>query len=161
MKTLNQIITLLILVLLGCNREVLQPGITLDASSDCKSILKSGMGIPGNQDCIQYSFQDNRLVIKHINAGFNCCPEGFKVSLAVKGDTLIITEEENSSLCDCNCLFDLDYTLTDIDKDSWWIRVVEPYVQGQGQDLILFEANLRKDTSGLVCFERTTYPWRF
>ncbi|MFH0762004.1 MAG: hypothetical protein V2A67_10930 [Bacteroidota bacterium] len=160
MKTLNLAVIVMILLLWGCDRETLQPAIQLDNATDCKGPeLKSIQGITTTQDCIQYEYQDNILTIKHVNAGFNCCPQGFNVNLAVSGDTLIISETENSSMCDCCCLFDLDYTLTDIGNRTWWIRVNEPYVQGPDEEKILFQVNLKLNPSGEKCFERSGYPW--
>lgn len=160
MKTLNLTVIVMILLLWGCDRETLQPAIRFDDATDCKGLeLKSIQGISTTQDCIQYEYQDNILTIKHDNAGFNCCPEGFVVDLKVSGDTLIISESENSSLCDCCCLFDLDYTLTDIKKDTWWIKVNEPYLRGSGGEQILFQINLSKNPTGEKCFERNGYPW--
>jgi len=150
----------MILFLWGCDREILTPDIQLDASTDCKGFeLKAALDVPQNEDCIAWRFSDNQLIIKHINTGFNCCPEGFDVNLAVKGDTLIISESEHSAMCDCNCLYDLEYTLTGIEKGTWWIRVVEPYIRSSEDEPILFEVNFRKDTSGQVCYTRNFYPW--
>lgn len=160
MKTLNLTVIVMALLLLGCDRETLRPAIQFDEATDCKGTeLKAAQGIASTEDCIQYEYQDNILNITHINAGFNCCPEGFAVDLVVSGDTLIISESENSSLCDCCCLFDLSYTLTDISKDTWWIKVNEPYIQGSDEDKILFQVNLKQDPSGEKCYERNWYPW--
>ena len=160
MTTPNLTIIAMILLLWGCDRETLQPAIHFNDATDCKGLdTKSTQDIGTNQDCIQYDYQDNVMIIKHVNAGFNCCPEGFTVDLKVSGDTLIISESENSSLCDCSCLFDLDYTLTDIKKDTWWIKVNEPYLQGSDDQQILFQVNLNKNPAGEKCFERTQYPW--
>jgi len=127
----------------------------------CKNLeLKANSDQASDQDCIRYAWlAGDTLSIRHVNAGFNCCPQGFKVKLAVIGDTLVITEAENSSLCDCNCLFDLNYHLTGISKGTWFIKVVEPYVQQPEQKKILFKAELKKDPSGEVCVTRNGYPW--
>ena len=158
MKTGYYWFFLIAVILNGCQKETGNPTIDLTGSTDCKSLFKSE-GEEGTQDCIEYVFSDNILTIKHVNAGFNCCPEEFIVNLAVNGDTLIITEREKESMCDCNCLFDLDYTLSDIARKTWWIRVKEQYVNPAEMDEIFFEANLRKDPEGSWCVKRTTYPW--
>jgi len=152
----------LIIALLGCSRETLVPGISFTSGSTCKQFgLKSTEATPRNYDCIQYAYNDsNALSIKHINAGFNCCPGQFMVDLTVSGDTLIITEREESSLCDCNCLYDLEYKLTGIGERTWWIRVIEPYYNSNDAEAIVFEADLKHDPARTVCFERTGYPWK-
>lgn len=145
----------------GCKKEALNPGIRLDKSSECKDFnLKTDPEVGQDKDCIFYSYQDNILTIRHVNAGYNCCPEGFIIHLEVKGDTLLITEKEKSSLCDCNCLFDLDYTLSDIRKGTWWIRVDEQYIQTPEQEKILFEVDLKNEPEGQFCVQRDIYPWR-
>lgn len=163
MKTFYQWLFIIILVIIGCDREgKVVPSVELTGSTDCKDIsLKAGAAHSSDQDCIQYKWLDgDTLNIKHVNAGFNCCPQGFRVALRVSGDTLIISESENSSLCDCSCLFDLDYTLTGISRGIWYIKVVEPYVQQAGEEKILFTANFKRIVEGEYCVTRTGYPWR-
>jgi hypothetical protein len=146
----------------ACDREESVPAeIELTGSSACKSHgLKSFSDHSSDQDCIQYLWvSGDTLKVKHVNAGFNCCPQGFAVKLAVAGDTLVITESENSSLCDCSCLFDLNYNLTGISKGNWWIRIVEPYVQDQLDNRLLFKVDLKKTREGEFCLTRTGYPW--
>jgi hypothetical protein len=151
---------ILIALLAACNKESGDPGLVFDQSNGCKQFELKSSGDEGpNLDCLYYSYADNILNIKHVNAGFNCCPEGFTVILKVSGDTLIIVEREHSNLCDCNCLFDLEYTLTGIAKGKWWIKVDEEYVHGEMEPM-LFMADLKKEPEGKWCVERTRYPWR-
>ena len=149
------------LLVTGCDRErSADPSINLVSSSACKKDLKVGTDQASDQDCIRYSWlAGDTLSIKHVNAGFNCCPAGFRVELKVAGDTLVVTEAENSSQCDCDCLFDLNYILTGVTKDTWWIRVSEPYVKQPDQKKILFKAELSKVAEGEICVTRTGYPW--
>ncbi|TSA36880.1 MAG: hypothetical protein D4R64_06560 [Porphyromonadaceae bacterium] len=147
----------------GCDREgSVVPSINLISNSECKGKgLKAVADHSSDQDCIQYTWvSGDTLIIKHMNAGFNCCPDGFRVELKIVGDTLVITEVENASMCDCNCLFDLNYNLTGISKDTWWIRIEEPYVQQPEEKKILFKTELRKNPDGEFCVTRTGYPWK-
>ncbi len=160
MKIRNLLVIGLLLASSGCNKEILDPTIKLDAATDCKQfLLDSSPNSTPVMDCIEYSYGDNTLVIRHVNAAFNCCPEELYVDLNISGDTLIIVEREKSSLCDCDCLYDLDYTLDHISKGTWWIRVKEPYLREADQE-ILFEVDLRREPEGNWCAERTKYPWR-
>jgi hypothetical protein len=146
----------------GCEREpVCDPSIGEVNGSHCKSFsLKGGQTHPASEDCIGYEWvKGDTLKITHFNAGFNCCPEGFRTELTVAGDTLIISEMENSNLCDCNCLYDLKYDLTGIERDRWWIRVREPYVDTERDAPALFQVNLKEQPAGEACFTRTGYPW--
>jgi len=151
-------------VTFGCEREPApDPAIGPVTGSHCKDFsLKSGNTHPADQGCLQYEWvKGDTLKITHFNAGFNCCPEGFRTELTVSGDTLIISEAENSNLCDCNCLYDLKYELTGISRDTWWIRVREPYVNYDRDQQISFKVDLKKEAEGEKCFERTGYPWKY
>jgi hypothetical protein len=149
-------------IMIGCDREPAAiPSVGAVSSSGCKDlVLKKGESTTPDQDCIQYQWQrGDSLQVLHVNAGFNCCPEGFRTELKVSGDTLIISEFENSSLCDCSCLFDLTYSLAGIERKTWWIRIVEPYVKETDEKLI-FKADLGKYSEGEYCALRTGYPWK-
>jgi hypothetical protein len=132
------------------------------SNSGCKGkALKDSEGHAGDQDCIQYSWvEGDTLHIKHVNAAFNCCPGNIMTDLKVSGDTLILTESESSNLCDCNCLFDLDFIITGVPKGTWWIRVGEPYIQQSEQPKILFKVELKQEPLSEFCITRTGYPWR-
>lgn len=150
------------LLIIRCDREPsVTPSINFVGSTDCKSLgLKSINDQSSDKDCIQYRWvTGDSLIIKHINAAFNCCPLGFITELKVSGDTLIVTEKENSSMCDCSCLFDLNYNLAGITRDTWWIRIDEQYVQQPGAEKILFKAEFSKVPEGEFCVTRTGYPW--
>lgn len=155
--------TWILLFLLGllsaCHKESADPALLFGQNSGCKDFsLKTELSDGPTSDCLYYSYFDNTLIIKHVNVGFNCCPEGFKVELQVLGDTLVIRERENSNVCDCSCLFDLEYSLTDVEKKTWWIRVDEEYV-GEDMEPMFFEIDLKNDPEGKWCVERTHYPW--
>lgn len=162
MKYTYFLMVICFLSICGCEHEgAVAPSLTLISSSLCKSLpLKAYEGYSSDQDCIHYSWvTGDTLEISHSNAGFNCCPNGFTLKLRVSGDTLVIAEDENSSNCDCNCLFDLNYNLTGVRKNKWWILVDEPYIQLPEQKKILFRADLLKNPEGDYCVTRTGYPW--
>jgi len=66
--------------------------------SDCKD-LKSDLVFftTDSLSCAEYSFDSstNKLFIKHINAGFNCCPDSLYCNVTVSNDTIIIQEFES------------------------------------------------------------------
>jgi len=148
----------------GCeHEEPAVPAIMMVGNSICKSNgLKAIADRSANQDCVVYSWlKGDTLTIRHINAAFNCCPDGLSVTLRVDADTLIVSEAENAALCDCNCLYDLDWQLTGITGKAWWVRIEEPYVKQQDQQKILFRADLKKYPVGEFCLTRNEYPWGF
>ncbi|MFH1194974.1 MAG: hypothetical protein V1720_04640 [bacterium] len=148
----------------GCSNEEEEkknPNISEVTSSDCKHFQKVVLdSITSSDDCIEYSYDGiSVLSIKHLNAGFNCCPEKISADFEISGDTIKILESEKSSLCDCNCLYDLEYTIKNIAPKNYFIKVVEPYAT-QGEKLE-FQADLHHSNIGTYCVERDYYPWGF
>ena len=85
----------------------------LISNSTCKNGLKSSsqnVETPDSLSCVDYSFdkEKNKLTLKHINAGFNCCPDSLYCKIELKSDTILIQEFEKVADCRCNCLYDLD-----------------------------------------------------
>ena len=78
--------------------------------SDCKlfELNKVTEDVPSNKDCLEYLLKEGSILsIKHINAGFNCCPE-IKTNVLTEENVIIIEEIEIDGPCLCLCLYDLD-----------------------------------------------------
>jgi len=134
----------------------------LMSKSECKSNLKSTSKIVEISDtlsCIDYSFDvsSNKLIINHVNAGFNCCQDRIYCNVSLSNDTIIIQEIELNPECNCNCLFDLNIEIEGIDIKSYQIKFIEPYVGAQNK--ISFGIDLTKDKVGSFCVDRRQYPW--
>lgn len=129
--------------------------------SECKTFGgKSTMQTIGpDSSGLEYTYneQAKTLSLKHINAGFNCCPGEIYCNAEVKNDTIFLKESEQKSECDCNCLFDLDFELNEVEKQWYYISLYEPYAIGQ--DSIRFAIDLTQSTSGVFYVQRTGYPW--
>ena len=159
------IISTIGLLTIRCEKENDKPlKITgqLISNTDCKDQLKSTLDrdeTPDNQSCVEYSFDtgNNKLTLKHINAGFNCCPESLYCKVELKNDTILIREFEKSALCKCNCLYDLVIEINGVDTRKYTIKFIEPYISGQ--DELIFDIDLKKDTNGSFCVARKLYPW--
>ena len=144
-------------LLFSCNKNNNGNPDTEVKASACKSHF---IFFPGsNRDGIEYSYANNIINIRHINAGFNCCPAGFHYNLKKTSDSLIISESEiTPPACNCNCLYDLEYNLKDITSGTYIIRIVEPYVIPQ-DTLLEFKANISVNPSGKFYVGRIGYPW--
>lgn len=168
----NMAIFLFFILFFGCEIEKVNDDNTgddpppivsgqLTSHSDCKEFksANTAVEIDDTLTCVEYIYlpSSNQLSLKHINAGFNCCPESLYCHVAVSNDTLIIAEFEQDGLCDCLCLFDLDIEADGIAAKKYIVKFIEPYIQDQ--DEILFEMDLRKDTTGSYCVYRDRYPW--
>ena len=149
------------LFLQGCDKAEQQITGRLVSHSSCKSSksLTFYEETPDTLSCINYFYDSpgKILSLEHINAGFNCCPGEITCSLSVNGDTITITEKEESSLCNCNCLFDLKIELQHLEPGSYVIKVIEPYCGRQ--EKLVFTFNPFVFPVGSVCAKRKLYPW--
>lgn len=136
--------------------------ISLTAHTGCKSGMKSGdddRNISFGQSCIEYAYSPGaqQLTLTHINAGFNCCPESLFCHITLQKDTIVIEEKEKSALCKCDCLYDLEMVVTGLPPGLYHIRIIEPLLNGQ-QPLV-FQADLKTTPEGMFCVARGKYPW--
>jgi len=136
------------------------PSGSLVGTSGCKSfqeVLSPDIA-PPDQDCLEYQYDgESLLLLKHLNAGFNCCPE-IATSVSIEGNVITIEEIEIAGYCDCLCLFDLDYEIVNLPPAEYTITVIEPYVH-EGQEILEFSVDLVSSPSGIHCVHRDNYPW--
>jgi len=129
----------------------------------CKEFRKDGAAdsIPADQDCIVYQYDgEGVLLLEHVNAGFNCCPDEILADVNLQGNVITITEDESlepGGGCDCLCLFDLDYRIDNLPPGEYTIRVYGMYLLGA--EIIEFNADLGSSPSGTHCVHRDFYPW--
>jgi len=114
---------------------------------------------PDSQSCIEYAFdQDNqKLILKHLNAGFNCCPESLWCTVIYRHDTIIIQEFEKNMGCKCDCLYDLDMELSGLESGKYHLRLIEPKLGTQQPLIGLLDLQIQKQ--GRFCVSRSNYPW--
>jgi len=139
----------------------LTPDGTLVSTTGCKQFLpQRGLSEASpNQDCAQYEYDGNNvLTLKHINAGFNCCPGEITADIDIENHVITVVEHESEHGCRCLCLFDVDYKIEHIEPGAYEIKFVEPYTEA-GDDPLAFTCDLSQATSGTYCVERTHYPW--
>ncbi|MCF8373363.1 MAG: hypothetical protein K9H64_17220 [Bacteroidales bacterium] len=124
--------------------------------SDCKN-MKSSL-TAANQSCIEYLFADGLLQIDHLNAGFNCCPGDITADFIVNGNTITIYEHETVAECNCNCLYDIEMQIGNLQLGTYHLIFEEPYASQAGQEIEL-TINLNDSLSGSYCVQREFYPW--
>lgn len=131
----------------------------LISHTDCKIFLSKSTDTGNDESCVEYSFDEtnNSLILKHINTGFNCCPDGLYCEIEFTNDTIFIKESENAALCNCLCLFDMNSEITGIGSGQYYLKFIEPYCGSQ--DKLEFTVDLKQNPSGSYCVERTQYPW--
>ncbi len=152
----------------GCKKSTeIQPvpaGVLLQ-SNGCKNFLANAAGQlddfgPGpHEDCLEFQYNGiDTLVLRHINAGFNCCPGEISAEIDFNNRLITITEREQEQGCLCLCLFDLDYEVVNLVPGVYTLRIIEPYVEG-GDEILELTLELWSATSGTHCVQRDYYPW--
>lgn len=132
----------------------------LTSHSDCNSFKSdTAINTADSLSCAEYSFDaaTNKLYIKHINAGFNCCPDSLYCNVSVSNDTITIQEFERYDFCNCNCLYDLYIEIEGVASQEYQIVFIEPYIRAQEQ--LIFGVDLSTQQEGIYCVTRNVYPW--
>lgn len=147
----------------ACERPDHMGALSISVSSDmtCKSTgpLKSNDPAP-ETSCIKYSYDgDSLLTMVHYNAGFNCCPESFIVDIELKGDSLIIREDDAKHGCKCNCLYDLDLSVRNLRSGTYHVKIVESSANA-GWPQLVFDMDLALRPIGEFCVTRNEGWWR-
>lgn len=143
------------------NEEPLALSGKVISHSECKNFGSNSTRLTSgsSSSCVDYRFDAaaKKLFIKHINAGFNCCPDSLYCAVKMSNDTIIIKEFESKSLCKCNCLYDLDIGIEGVRPQKYVIKFIEPYCGDQEQ--IVFGVDFSSQTEGSYCVKRNHYPW--
>jgi len=137
----------------------------LKSFSNCKLLNKiTGLSkivetLPDTLTGIEYHYDGkSKLTLTHINAGFNCCPGDLFTEIIEDNNEILIEECETSSMCDCNCLYDLTIEITDISPGNYSFTFIEPYLN-EDNEIISFVLGLNDEDSGIITFFRKGYPW--
>jgi len=118
------------------------------------------ISVPSDQDCIEYSYNGaGLLTLRHLNAGFNCCPE-YETMVQIVEGVITIEEIEIAGMCDCLCLFDLDYRIINLPPGQYTIQVIEPYTT-ETDEKLEFTVDLQSTPNGMFCVSRDHYPWGY
>jgi len=129
----------------------------------CKEFAKGTPGddTPPDQDCIEYQYDGvSVLLLKHVNAGFNCCPDEILADITIEDNVITIEEDESleSGGCYCLCLFDVDYQISNLPPGEYTIRINGLYLE-EGDEILQFTVDLASSPSGSFCVYRDHYPW--
>ena len=172
MATIAMVIAAVVLALslIGCGDKAIttqqtdeNPAGKVTGYTDCKRgpDAASQADTSAVKDCIEYTYDGHSvLTLKHVNAGFNCCPDSLLAAFHVSVGEIIIDESEDLTTggCHCLCLYDLNYEITGLAPGHYNIRVNQPYLKS-GAAVLDFSMNLTSATSGSFCVTRNFYPW--
>lgn len=161
------VLTILLFAFGSCKENAVapetQPVGALTSTEGCKTFATTTsleMSLHSyTTECIEYEYDGEAvLILKHINAGFNCCPGKIDAAITVTGNRISIEDREQEQGCFCQCLFDLRYELYDLMPGEYTIAVTGPYIE-DGDERLLFSVQLSGPSSGTFCVNRTHYPW--
>ncbi len=163
MRTLYLIFAALTLMTVACNNTDPNPGDPIGEyknRSDCKynDIKLMAEGFDSTRECIQYKYVDNTLMITHVNAGLNCCPEPMNATVTVKDGVITIDETRAANNCKCLCLYDVNYTVNELPAGTYIIEA-KSMTDLAGDDELKGTVDLVKNPEGSFCVARTHYPW--
>lgn len=135
------------------------PSATLTERSNCKPHYQ---GKPADElfflpECLHYEYDSaGTLILKHINAAFNCCPDTIFAKIVILPDEILIKEfEAGWEWCNCSCLYDLDYRIDNLPPGMWRIGVYYAYLSKRLEVTL----DLTAPVTGEYCEERNDDPW--
>jgi hypothetical protein len=113
-------------------------------------------------DCVSWEYDGaGTLLLRHFAAPFNCCPESLLAAVTVRGDTILVAEDEqlDGGGCNCLCVYELHIRITGLRTVPYRVRVREKYLP-EGEAPLDFAVDLATSPTGARCEERHSYPWR-
>jgi hypothetical protein len=147
---------LLMLSILSCRWDA--PTGQLVDNTGCKTWENSDDLVDSQEpafrkECFTYEYDDaaNLLYLTHVNTLFNCCPD-IATDLDVSNNTITV-KERGDGMCDCYCLFDLEYEIKHLDAGTYTVTV-----DGFHYDLE-FSIDLTTSPSGEYCEDREDDDW--
>lgn len=149
----------LLMSIWGCRYEF-PAGKLLDYGS-CKRNVADSLnanvvdmeGGSSNLECIYYEYDGVKtLYFTHINADFNCCPDKIGADIAIKENSITVFET-GDGLCDCICLYDLEYEIRNLEQGVYTFKI-------DNVDDLEFKIDLNASYSGIHCVDREGYPWK-
>jgi hypothetical protein len=138
---------------------------TIDYNSGCKVFdANSPDYIPGSADsACALVITDPSSGTMHItlqNTAYNCCVDAIDAEFGFDGNLITITGREHpqGGLCDCICLYDVSYTVSNLAPAVFTITFVEPYLL-PGQEPLEIEVDMSVEGAWSACAYRSGYPW--
>jgi hypothetical protein len=135
---------------------------SIRSHSDCKGISgKIQNEFPSSDECIMYQYypKERILYIAHKNSGMNCEPGKITAKISIKDDIISINENQEKNGAKCNCLYDIDYDLRNIDAKVFLLSVSGPIIDGVNIPSFSCYIDLTQHSYGTFCLNRGFYPW--
>lgn len=138
------------------------PAGTLVDHSGCITSDDRGAWVPNTVECVEYLYDGiGTLQLTHTNALFNCCFDSLTADIDIGDNIIDIVEHEHpfGGMCDCICLYDINYEILNLPPAVYTIRVSNVYMENYGNgEIIEFTVDLTQSLSGIYCIERPYLP---
>ena len=77
----------------------------------------------GNDEIVAV-VEGNKIIVTHLNATYNCCPDEIGMRLLMEGDKMKLIEEEIlSTPCDCMCCYNVDTEIAGLIAGKYFVEV--------------------------------------
>ena len=77
----------------------------------------------GNDEIVAV-VEGNKIMVTHLNATYNCCPDEIAVTLSSEGNHLKLMEEEIlTTPCDCLCCYNVEAEITGLISSEYIVEV--------------------------------------
>ena len=138
----------------------------LTASSGCKTAGTGTLAldpaeVDSTEECLQYQYDPDTqiLYLRHINARINCCGEPQLEGLEISDGFIRLTVGEGpNAVCDCDCLFDIDFEIPGLPPGVYTISINKFYNLEERKPYEI-TVDLITQPAGIFCVTRDTYPW--
>jgi hypothetical protein len=118
--------------------------------------------VPPEEDCVEYNYDGtSTLLIRHINAGFNCCPLEIYSDINIAAGDIVIQEYETFDTlgpCACLCLYEVYYQIDNLPPGEYTIEIQGQCVYSD-DDFLNFTVDLSVEPIGEFSIYRGYYPW--
>lgn len=107
-------------------------------------------------ECIQWSYEDNLLSLKHLNAVYNCCLDSIEVDMIVSEQTIYIVESEypeGGQGCRCTCQYLLVYHVPVASAGSYLLHLRSNTQYDGLQSLFEISLDLADAPTGTFCLD--------
>jgi hypothetical protein len=134
----------------------------IDDYSGCKTVTGTMLASTADSSCVTVHTYpgDGSMRIFHTNTAYNCCVDALDADFDIDGGIITITGREYppGGLCDCICLYDVAYSIHNLEPGTYTLRFVEPYLI-PGQEQIEITVDLSRVGTWSTCRYREGYPW--
>ena len=102
----------------------------------------------------------NALRIFHVNTAYNYCVDALDAEFDFSEGLITITGMEHppGGHCACVCLYDVNYSIYNLEPGVYTIRFIEPYLP-PGQEQLEITIDITQEGSWRRCVPREGFPW--